>query len=128
MEMVNCPRCGKVFARMSEPICDSCAKEEERLFETVRDYINENPGNRLEEVALACNISVKKIMRYIRDGRIEVSAAIAGEVRCERCGRPIRRGKLCDTCVVSVNQAVSEMFDPSRKPAGPIMHTRPGGR
>jgi flagellar operon protein (TIGR03826 family) len=120
MEMVNCPKCGKVFAKMSDPICESCLKKEEVMFDKVVDFLKEFPDSSLHEVATATDVSVKKIMRYIKEGRIEITAGMKGELRCAYCGKPIRTGRFCDKCIVGITSEVKEMF--TKKP-GMTMHT-----
>ena len=123
MEIINCPRCGKLFSKMSSPICELCQKEEEEIFQRVRKYIEENPNCTVTEVTVAVDVSVKKIMRYLREGRLEVSQGMVGELRCEKCGKPIRRGHYCDACVIDLNQEVVEMFDSSKSDKGSKMHS-----
>lgn len=122
MDMRNCPKCKKVFAYTRSPLCSTCEREEEQLFEKVRDYIKENPICTLSEVASATKASSKKIMKYIKEGKIEISQGMHGEVQCEQCGKPIAKGKYCDKCVININQTVDDMFTPKAKTAK--MHIR----
>ncbi|MDR1687469.1 MAG: MerR family transcriptional regulator [Clostridiales bacterium] len=110
MEIRNCPRCRKVFRYITSPVCPDCEKEEEMLFETVVDYVRENPDSNLAAVSLATGVSAKKLLRYVREGRLEISKGMYGEVRCEKCGVPIKKGRYCDSCVISVNRQVEEVF------------------
>ncbi|GHV41045.1 hypothetical protein FACS189490_07200 [Clostridia bacterium] len=125
MEMVNCPKCGRVFSKGSEPICDDCLKKEEELFERVRTFLEEYPESSLDQVSTATEVSPKKIMKYIKDGRIEISTGMKGELVCSQCGKPIKRGRFCDKCIIHVNNQVGEMFDKSSKSGKPgiAMHT-----
>lgn len=125
MEMVNCPRCGRIFTKMSNPICDDCVKAEEELFQTVKKYIDDNPNNTLEQVSEATGVSVRKILKYLKDGRLETTKGMGRVLKCEQCGRPIARGKFCDACVININQSVTELFD-NRDKKGVVMHTRQG--
>ena len=114
MEAMNCPRCGKVFVKIFETICDDCLKEEEHIFDGVREYIKEHPNRTIKEVAEACDVSVKRVLQYIRDGRIEASAGMHGEIICSKCLKPIKAGRMCEKCVLETNFEVNEMKEASR--------------
>ena len=73
MNMVNCIKCGKVFQKMSTPLCPECEKLDEKIFEKIKDYLSEHPESSLAEVAKATEVSTKKIMRYLKEGRLEAS-------------------------------------------------------
>jgi len=127
MDIANCPRCGKLFSRMSSPICELCEKEEEQIFQKVKQFVEENPNSPLETVATETEVSVKKIMKYLRDGRLEISSGMGnGTLKCDSCGKPINRGRYCDTCVININQQVTDAF--AKKMPGVVMHTRSGDR
>ena len=122
MEMVNCPKCGKVFNRTSaSPICKACEKLEEEIFESVRKYLEDNPNCSMAALAEATDVSPKKILRYIREGRIEISNDGGIDLRCAQCGKPIKKGRYCDQCVISINQEVGELF--KKKKSETVMHT-----
>jgi flagellar operon protein (TIGR03826 family) len=123
MDYMNCPRCGKLFGRLSSPICKECEKEEENLFQKVRQYIDENPNSKIADVTEALGVSVKKIMRYLREGRLEASPGMGSTLRCEKCNKPIRSGHYCDSCVIDINQEVTGIFDADRAKKGARMHT-----
>ena len=109
MEMVNCPRCGKIFAKQYESICPKCLKEEEAIFEKVRDYVKENPDKTVHEVSEECEVTVKRIMQYIRDGRIEAGEGMHGEFTCSQCGKPIKAGRMCEKCTIETNFKINDM-------------------
>jgi acid stress-induced BolA-like protein IbaG/YrbA len=100
---------------MSSPICPVCEKEEEHLFETVVDYVKNNPESNLAKVSQETGVSAKKLLRYVKEGRLEISKGMQGEIRCEKCGLPINKGRYCDTCVIAVNQQIDEMFEAKKQ-------------
>ncbi len=121
MEVRNCPRCGKIFTFITSPICSNCEKEEENIFQTVRAYIEENPDAKMSKVSEETGVSVQKIIRYIKDGRLEVSKGISGEIVCENCGCPIKTGRYCEPCLVLVNRQVKELFSANPSPSSSKM-------
>jgi len=124
MEMRNCPRCRRIFNYTNYPICPDCVKEDETVFEDVRTFIKDNPDSALAIVAEKTGVSAKKIMRYIREGRLEVSRGIheSGEVTCQNCGKPISKGKYCDKCIIDLNHKVDTIFVGPKE--GAKMHTK----
>ena len=125
MEAMNCPRCGKVFVRVIESICDACIKKEEHLFERVYDYIKENPDKTIQEVSDECEVSVKRILQYVRDGRIEARGGMHGECTCSKCGKTIISGRMCEKCVLETNFKIADMKnDAAIKNKGRVFTTR----
>jgi hypothetical protein len=82
MEVRNCPRCGKLFNRINSQLCPACTKEEDEIFETVRKFISDNESCTLTELSDGTGVSPKKILRYIREGRLEASKGMHGDIRC----------------------------------------------
>ena len=72
-EVRNCRKCNAMFAtNEKEILCKRCREEEDQIFKMVRDYVYENPGTSVSELAVMFNLSVKRIDRYIRDGGFNV--------------------------------------------------------
>ena len=95
--------------RIREPICDSCVKEVDQKFEEVRAYVKEHPNRSIKEVSEVCNVSVKSILRYIREGKLEATTGMHGEVTCSKCGVPITSGRICKKCIAEMGQQVASM-------------------
>lgn len=121
METKNCPRCGRLFTTLTGTICDSCSREEEEIFQRVKTYIEENPDNKIGQISKETEVSSKKILKYIKEGRLVISEGLKGALKCGKCGKPITSGKYCDSCVIEINNQVTELF--SKKPAAK-MHTK----
>jgi flagellar operon protein (TIGR03826 family) len=119
MEARNCPRCKKIFNYVRSPVCPACEKEEEETFVALRNFIDENPGCRMAELSETTGVSIKRITQYIRDGRLEISKGMSGEIKCDNCGKPIMRGRYCDVCAVKMHQNLNDMFkkEEKKKPA-----------
>jgi len=123
MDIRNCPKCKKVFSYVSSSYCPACEKEEEALFNIVRDYIKENNTSTMMQVCEATGITMKKLTRYIKEGRLEISKGMHGELTCEACGKPVLKGKFCDSCVVKIGQEMNTAFATKKKPSAK-MHSR----
>lgn len=120
-EIRNCPRCGRVFSYINRPICNRCIDDEEQEFKKVKDYIYENPGANIPEVSTATEVSVEKIMRFLRDERLELKGDIDSlGLSCERCGVSIKSGRFCEKCKKDISQGFKREFGLDRKPVEPI--------
>jgi hypothetical protein len=104
MEMANCRKCKKLFAKIDSPICDDCKKEEEKLFEEVKKYLRDNPNSTLSQIAEATGMPLKKLMAYLREGRLEVAS---GELFCRQCGAEITTGNFCNRCAAKMGQRLA---------------------
>lgn len=99
MEIRNCKRCKKIFQYLNGPVlCPSCRDEDEQMFQKVKEYLKENPRSTMTEVAEALDISIERITRYLREGRLEIAPNSPIKLDCERCGAPITTGRFCNTC------------------------------
>ena len=112
-ELRNCRRCNKVFSYIAGiPVCPVCMKEDEKIFDEVSMYIRDNPGVPLSQVSKELNISYDKLMKYVKEGRLQIRAENGGFYKfCEKCGAMIMQGKFCKKC----ENHISAVLDVSKK-------------
>lgn len=96
----NCRRCNRVFNYLSgPPICQECKRQDEVNFKRVKEYLYDNPGASIIEVSKELEISVQQIKMYLKEGRLEIVGSDGNMIlECERCGKSITTGRLCDSC------------------------------
>ena len=96
----NCRKCGKIFSYMGgTPICQACKQLDEEDFKRVKDYLYKNPGSNMGQISEELEISVEKIKRFLKDGRLEITSDDGNMIlECETCGKAIKSGRLCDEC------------------------------
>lgn len=111
-ELKNCPVCGKVFVKVVKNLCPACVEAEEREFMEARDYIKDNPGASVETITAVTGVEEKKILRWLREGRIEYTNA-DGRMRpiCRSCGATINVGDLCSKCAKELSEKIHSMTD-----------------
>ncbi len=100
-DLRNCKKCGKMFTYVTGmPICRACKKEEEEEFKSIKEYLYENPGATLNQIASDLDVSVKRIKMYLREGRLEIIGNDEGNIvlECEKCGKSIKTGRYCELC------------------------------
>ncbi|MDD4802888.1 MAG: MerR family transcriptional regulator [Syntrophomonas sp.] len=93
----NCPECGRVFGYMGRNLCPDCLDKEEKIFQLVRKYVRDHPGDDIYEVAEAIGVEEEKILQFLRDGRLQ-SRGFQASLECERCGGRINSGRYCQSC------------------------------
>ncbi|MGE5632526.1 MAG: TIGR03826 family flagellar region protein [Caulobacteraceae bacterium] len=119
-EIRNCPRCGKIFTYMGRPICNKCLEAEEDEFKRVKEYIYDNPGATISETSQATDVSVEKIMRFLREERLEIRSENSNMIlECERCGVAINSGRFCEKCKKDMNSDFRREFGLDRKAPEP---------
>lgn len=103
-KMRNCTGCGKIFVSVNgTKICLDCqAKEREKEREVV-NYVRDHPKSLIPAIMEATNCTEHLIKRLIREGRFE-QVGVKLTYPCEKCGKPIVTGKLCATCMASVQK------------------------
>ena len=114
MDLRNCTKCGRVFAYNGIEICSRCANNDVDDFKKVKEYLYDNPGATIVEVSEETGVEEKKILRYLRESRIEIREDDNMLLDCERCGKPIKSGRFCDMCVVSMQKEFSSVLKPNK--------------
>ncbi len=96
----NCRKCGKIFNYLGgAPVCSVCKELDEKDFKRVKEYLYENPGATLTSVSMELDISVEKIRRFLKEGRLEIIGDDGNLIlECEKCGKSIKSGRLCAEC------------------------------
>ncbi len=107
MDVRNCPRCGKIFNRVRRDICPACAQKEDSDYETVRDYIYENPKVDVQTVSEETGIPVETIMKFLREDRL-VNLSGIPVLHCDTCGTGIPSGRFCDPCKAKLEKELNK--------------------
>ncbi len=97
-ELRNCPRCGNLFTYRGKKICEQCVAEEEKDFEKVKEFLKDKPGATVLEVTNATGVEQRKLLEFIREGRLITLGLPNLTAECEQCGAPITSGWLCPKC------------------------------
>lgn len=98
MDLRNCRRCGRVYAYDGFDLCRACRRIDEKDFEKVREYLDENPGADINEISEETKVSSKKIIKFLKEGRLEIKDENNLLLYCEKCGKPIKSGRFCKKC------------------------------
>lgn len=99
MDVRNCKGCGKIFNYLcGAPLCPTCLKKLDDKFDQVKEYIYNNPGVGIQEVAEENEVSVSQIKRWVREERLAFSNDSSIGLDCEVCGKMIKTGRFCNLC------------------------------
>ena len=113
MDTINCPRCGRLFRKIRSPVCPACEKAEEEQFQQIREFLDENPNATITECSEGTGISAKRILSYIREGRLIVPENMKGLLQCRRCGVEIDTGTYCKNCAKKMESDLSSAYTAS---------------
>lgn len=114
-ELVNCKKCGRMFSSIAgEKLCSRCRTNDEDDFKIVREYIYDNPGARVQEVAEETGVSEKKILKFLREGKLELKGEGVG-YPCASCGKSIKTGRFCEECQRELKQGFTKAFNLDKK-------------
>lgn len=97
-KLKNCPRCGRLFMDMGKKICEVCIEKELEDEDRAAEYVREHPDAHVKEIAKETGVKETIIMRMVRQGRFMATSGVQISYPCERCGKPITNGRLCDMC------------------------------
>lgn len=101
----SCLRCGNMFvySGIGKCICENCKKEDEEEFQTVKNYIYNNPLATIMEVSKETEVRVNRIKSYLKDGRLIIADESPIFINCEVCGESIKYGRLCRNCADTIS-------------------------
>lgn len=105
MNVKNCVKCGKIYAYNGLKYCPSCRRKEEENFQIVKEYIYNHKDATIQETSEATGITVRKIISYLRQGRLEIKGDNSNMILdCERCGKAIKTGRYCSKCAKEIEK------------------------
>ena len=125
MELMNCRNCKKLFNYITgEKLCPACKALMEDKFQEVKRYIEENPRENINQVAEACDVSIRQIKNWVREERLSFTEDSRVGLECERCGKMIHSGRFCKECAGGLADAMTNAYRRERQT--PIRKTATG--
>lgn len=99
-QLDNCRICGRLFLKDHTAYCLDCYKEIEQEFDRVIKFlkIEQNREATVEKVSESTDVSIKRIINFIRDGRIYAEDFPNLFYPCAYCGKQIKKEVLCNSC------------------------------
>jgi len=115
MNVENCPRCGRIFAKGIRDICPNCYRDIEEEYEICVKYLRENRESTMQVLSEETGVSIKQITKFLREGRISMKNAPNMSYPCESCSTPIRDGHLCDACRSRLTRDINHLSEDERR-------------
>jgi flagellar operon protein (TIGR03826 family) len=109
MELINCPNCNDIFVKNQfRDTCPKCWKKEEEDFQTINQFMRkrENRAATIEQVVEQTGVSEELILKFIKKGRLQLTNFPNLGYPCDKCGRIIRTGKLCENCAGELREGL----------------------
>jgi hypothetical protein len=102
MALVNCVRCGNLFAPERDTnICPGCVAKENADLKIVTEYLRDYPLANAMEVSDRTGVSAVQIFRFVKQGCLILSAPTE-DYKCRMCGKAVKKGRLCQDCLDKV--------------------------
>lgn len=100
MNMVRCPVCKKKYQFNGLPpqYCPECYLKEEEQYQRVRALVKERPGISILEASEITGVPHTKILRYLREERLETMPGSTQFLHCVICGKVVNTGYKCQEC------------------------------
>jgi flagellar operon protein (TIGR03826 family) len=116
MVIQNCQKCGRLFSsENNQKFCERCRENDEDMFKLVREYIYDNPNASIPEVAEETEVPEKKILKFLREGKLELKEDSGFMLDCERCGTAISTGRFCNKCAMEMEKEFKSAFGMDKK-------------
>ncbi|MEH7087261.1 TIGR03826 family flagellar region protein [Neobacillus drentensis] len=115
MNVENCPRCDRIFAKGVRDICPKCYQEIENEYEICVKYLREYKQATMQELSEETGVSVSQITKFLREGRISMKNSPNMSYPCDACGQPIREGNLCVPCRGRLVKDINQLNEDTRR-------------
>lgn len=92
--------------------CTQCGHEMLTEFGRVKKYIEENGPSNAFNISQGTGVSMAKIDKFLRQGRIEIPEGSDSYISCEMCGNEIRYGRYCPQCALKQKKVSMTGFLP----------------
>lgn len=104
----SCKGCGKLFSFLARGICPECIDLREERFQTVREWLRDNPGGSIMGACQATGVEERLVAEFIREGRLEFAGAgAAPESARDQQVREALRAKLVGEMTAQAEAAQS---------------------
>lgn len=115
LDLRNCKSCGRAYQYDGVTLCTRCRKNSDEAYAKVKEYLYDNPGASVGEVSEATEVNEKTILKFLREGRLEIKDENNMFLDCERCSVPIKSGRYCDKCTHEMTNEFRSAVTPKEK-------------
>lgn len=114
MNWRNCRICRKIIIDGLHDVCKECREQEEKDLIKVIDYLRDNPGTTIAQIAEDTGVPEKTITKFIKKGRL-VTADF--KIPCTVCGKEFKAdySVVCNECRKRMDNELSKAREVERQ-------------
>lgn len=79
--------------------CQRCGKDNYDYFQTIRNYLEQMGARSALEIERDTGVPRRVVEYLLKQDYLEIPKLSTLRISCERCGSPIRSGRLCELCM-----------------------------
>lgn len=113
--LISCRVCGVIMVKLARDICPKCFREEEELFQKVKNFLRIHSGASVAQVAENVGCSEEQVQIFINSGRLERVGLKKVAHPCQLCQAVIHEGVLCSECKKKLKDQVKTLKEPARE-------------
>lgn len=111
MQVKVCESCKGLYqTNVPSDQCPICQGITNRLFGKVKSYIRSHRSADVQEVAKACHVSAKQILKWVREERLYFDDESKVALPCLQCGTLISSGKYCEACKKKMHKTLKSVY------------------
>lgn len=108
----KCKQCGRLFLRTeADDFCSHCTDKNKSLLQEIKAFLEEHKDSSLEQISKNFDVTVEELLRFFKEGKLELKGELTGILRCEHCDQGIASGRYCETCAAKMSQSLKRAFD-----------------
>lgn len=115
-KLISCRVCGIIMVKLARDVCPKCFREEEELFQKVKNFLRTNPGASVVQVAEHAGCSEEQVQAFINSGRLERVGLRKVAHPCQLCQKIIYEGVMCPECKKDLKDQVNNLKEPRPEP------------
>lgn len=110
--LTKCKQCGRLFLRTeADELCSQCTDKGNSLLHEIKAFLDQHRDSSLEQISQNFDIAVEEILRFFKEGKLELKGELTGILRCEHCEQGIASGRYCEACAAKMSLSLKRAFD-----------------
>jgi predicted amidophosphoribosyltransferase len=109
IEVINCPRCNKIFQKTNRSQCPDCTRELDSALARCMEYLRRNHKADEAQIMQDTGVPVSFIQSWIKDARLLISDYPNLNYPCVSCGKRIRKDKMCMNCLTKFTDDLNKL-------------------
>lgn len=115
-KLISCRVCGIIMVKLARDVCPTCFRQEEELFQKVKNFLRTNPGASVTQVAEHAGCDEDRVQAFINSGRLERVGLRKVAHPCQLCQKIIYEGVMCPECKKDLKDQVNNLKEPRPEP------------